>query len=267
MKTFIQNLKPHKLPNRIDRSLLQNFAGTVQGQLIATLRFFDLIDGKGIPTEALERLHQAYDTDQWPFVLGDVLRKSYPAIFEIGLASASPGQFNEAFRNAFGGAEAVQRKSRTFFLNAARDAEIEISGLITKNKKPRSAAAAGRRRSPRAAKVVASNPERTITPPPPRASNDGVPPKPPIAYELLAVLDMSDMQPMDQTAVWTLNSVSEEEGSGHRIHDETAAGHLKAFRRCASYRSQGGTGWNRLSRVGGFRAVREVMAPVPLAAP
>ena len=201
VKTFIQNLKPHKLPNRIDRSLLQNFAGTVQGQLIATLRFFDLIDAKGIPTEALERLHQAYDTDQWPVVLGDVLRKSYPAIFEIGLASASPGQFNEAFRNAFGGAEAVQRKSRTFFLNATRDAQIEISGLITKNKKPRSAAAAGRRRLPRAAKVIASNPE---PPPPPRASNGGVPPKPPTAYELLAVLDMSDMEPTEQTAVWTL---------------------------------------------------------------
>jgi hypothetical protein len=204
MKTFIQNLKPHKLPNRIDRSLLQNFAGTVQGQLIATLRFFDLIDAKGIPTEALERLHQAYDTDQWPVVLGDLLRKSYPAIFQIGLASASPGQFSEAFRNAFGGAEAVQRKSRTFFLNAARDAQIEISGLITKNKKPRSAAAAGRRRSPRLAKVVAPNTEPTVTQLPPSASNGATPPRAPTAYELLAVLDMSDMEPTEQTAVWTL---------------------------------------------------------------
>jgi hypothetical protein len=205
MKTFIQNLKPHKLPNRIDRSLLQNFAGTVQGQLIATLRFFDLINAKGIPTEALERLHQAYDTDQWPVVLEDLLKKSYPAIFEIGLATASPGQFSEAFRNAFGGAEAVQRKSRTFFLNAARDAQIEVSQHITKNKKPRSAPGSGRRRA--AARPAAA---RTIpTPPidPPAVNNgglDGTTPRAPNAYEVLAVFDPNDMTPLEQAAIWTL---------------------------------------------------------------
>lgn len=206
LRTFIQNLKPHKLPNRIDRSLLQNFAGTVQGQLIATLRFFDLIDGKGISTEALERLHQAYDTDQWPVVLADLLRKSYPAIFEIGLATASPGQFNEAFRNAFSGAEAVQRKSRTFFLNAARDAQIEISQHITKNKKPRSVPASGRRRTARPAA-----PRMTTTPstePPPAVNTNGfdgaTTPRAPNAYQLLAVFDPSDMNPDEQAAVWTL---------------------------------------------------------------
>jgi hypothetical protein len=205
MKTFVQNLKPHKLPNRIDRSLLQNFAGTVQGQLIATLRFFDLIDAKGIPTEALERLHQAYDTDQWPVVLGDLLKKSYPAIFEIGLATASPGQFSEAFRNAFGGAEAVQRKSRTFFLNAARDAQVEISQHITKNKKPRSMPTSGRRRAAR------PTPTRTAATPstdPPAVNTNGLDaattPRAPNAYQLLAVFDPSDMSPDEQAAVWTL---------------------------------------------------------------
>ncbi len=206
MKTFVQNLKPHKLPNRIDRSLLQNFAGTVQGQLIATLRFFDLIDAKGIPTEALERLHQAYDTDQWPVVLEDLLKKRYPAIFEIGLATASPGQFNEAFRNAFGGAEAVQRKSRTFFLNAARDAQVEISQHITKNKKPRSMPTSGRRRAARA--TPTRTPATPSTEPPAVNSNGGLDaattPRAPNAYQLLAVFDPSDMNPDEQAAVWTL---------------------------------------------------------------
>jgi Family of unknown function (DUF5343) len=206
MKTFIQNLKPHKLPNRIDRSLLQNFAGSVQGLLITTLRFFDLIDAKGIPTESLERLHQAYDTDQWPVVLGDLLRKGYPAIFEIGLATASPGQFSEAFRNAFGGAEAVQRKSRTFFLNAARDAQIEISQHITKNKKPRSMPASGRRRAakPNTVRTAAATPSTE----PPAVNTNGLDgattPRAPNAYQLLAVFDPSDMSPDEQAAVWTL---------------------------------------------------------------
>jgi hypothetical protein len=204
MKTFIQNLKPHKLPNRIDRSLLQNFAGTVQGQLIATLRFFDLIDAKGIPTEALERLHQAYDTDQWPVVLEDLLKKSYPAIFEIGLATASPGQFSEAFRNAFAGAEAVQRKSRTFFLNAARDAQVEISQHITKNKKPRSMPT-GRRR---AARPTSTRAPATPSAEPPAVNSNGLDgattPRAPNAYQLLAVFDPSDMNPDEQAAVWTL---------------------------------------------------------------
>jgi hypothetical protein len=106
---------------------------------------------------------------------------------------------------AFGGAEAVQRKSRTFFLNAARDAQIEISQHITKNKKPRSAPASGRRRA--AARPAAT---RIIPPPPidpPSVNNgglDGSTPRAPNAYQLLAVLDLSDMSEDEQAAVWTL---------------------------------------------------------------
>jgi hypothetical protein len=203
LKTFVQNLKPHKLPGRIDRSLLQNFAGTVQGQLITTLRFFALIDAKGIPNERLETLVQAYDTDQWPTALAGLLLEKYSAVFEIGLATASPGQFNERFRSAFGGAENVQRKSMTFFLNAARDAQIEISEHITKNKKPRSAGTTGRRRSIKSARTNIPT-QSAHTPPPSHTGNGSAQLKAPNAYELLAVLDMSDMEPAEQAAVWTL---------------------------------------------------------------
>jgi hypothetical protein len=164
-----------------------------------------MIDAKGIPTDGLQKLHSAYDTDQWPVVLADRLKKSYPAIFQIDLATASPGQFSEAFRNAFGGAEAVQRKSRTFFLNAARDAQIEISQHITKNKKPRLAGTATRRRSQRStgSAGAASSAAPAATQPQHSGTRNGSP-KAPDAYELLAVLDMSDMNDVEQNAVFTL---------------------------------------------------------------
>jgi hypothetical protein len=91
----------------------------------------------------------AYGTDQWPDALGRLLRENYPALFGIDLAAASPAQFNERYRSAFQGGEQVQRKSMTFFLNAAREAQIEISPHILKNKKPRSASVPIRRRVPR----------------------------------------------------------------------------------------------------------------------
>ena len=59
-------------------------------------------------------------------------------MFAIDLESATPSHFNEAFRKAFPAADAVVQKCVTFFLYAANDAGVRISGRVLKGRKPRS---------------------------------------------------------------------------------------------------------------------------------
>jgi hypothetical protein len=204
LKSFVQNAGQQGLANRIDRSVLTNFSGSTQTQLITALRFLGLIDAKGHPTDRLETLVKTSGTDEWSNVLAALLRDTYPALFDgFDLARATPNQFGERFRGTFPGSDAVQRKAVTFFLGAAQDAKIPISPHITKNKKPRTVSSVGRRRGPRS-----STPSRTSTGPAivdPAAIINGLgTPKAPNAYELLAVFDPSDMNPDEQAAVWTL---------------------------------------------------------------
>jgi len=204
LKSFVQNAGQQGLANRIDRSVLTNFSGSTQTQLITALRFLGLIDAKGHPTDRLETLVKASGTDEWSNVLAALLRDTYPTLFGgFDLARATPNQFGERFRGTFPGSDAVQRKAVTFFLGAAQDAKIPISPHITKNKKPRTVSSVGRRRGPR------STPSRTLIEPvivdPVGVNGSGTRvPKAPNAYELLAVFDPSDMSSDEQAAVWTL---------------------------------------------------------------
>ena len=59
-------------------------------------------------------------------------------MFAIDLETATPSHFNEAFRKAFPAADAVVQKCVTFFLYAANDAGVKISGRVLKGRKPRS---------------------------------------------------------------------------------------------------------------------------------
>ena len=204
LKSFVQNAGQQGLANRIDRSVLTNFSGSTQTQLITALRFLGLIDAKGHPTDRLEMLVKTSGTDEWSNVLAALLRDTYPALFDgFDLARATPNQFGERFRGTFPGSDAVQRKAVTFFLGAAQDAKIPISPHITKNKKPRTVSSVGRRRGPRSALPRVSAEPTTIDPGV-ENSGSGHVPKAPNAYELLAVFNPSDMNPNEQAAVWTL---------------------------------------------------------------
>ena len=62
----------------------------------------------------------------------------YAPMFAIDLETATPSHFNGAFRKAFPAADAVVQKCVTFFLYAANDAGVKISGRVLKGRKPRS---------------------------------------------------------------------------------------------------------------------------------
>jgi hypothetical protein len=137
LENFIQRLKSGVIPSRIDRSVMSSFSGSIQAQLITTLRYLNLSNDQGSPTEKLEKLVVS-DGAERQKILSEVLSSSYPFLFNknVDLNKISPAQINELFVEA-GATGETTKKSIRFFLSAAKDAGINLSPHI---KKPRAGA-------------------------------------------------------------------------------------------------------------------------------
>ncbi|RBP14422.1 hypothetical protein DFR50_109176 [Roseiarcus fermentans] len=196
-RTFIDDLREQGLPSRVDRSVLTRFSGVVGTQLVHALRFLGLVDGAGRPTQALADLVRAEDEGRWAEALGDLLRKEYAPVFAIDLETATPSHFNEAFRRAFPAADAVVQKCVTFFLYAAGEAGVKVSGRVLKGRKPRSLAPRRKRFAPKVPPPLAATPAEP-RPEPPRADD-----RKPSEF-LLTHLEPKEMDAEQLTAVWTL---------------------------------------------------------------
>jgi Family of unknown function (DUF5343) len=200
-KTFIEDLHEHGVPSRIDRSVLTRFSGVVGTQLMHALRFLGLIEDDGRPTERLKALVKAHGTGSWSERLLELLGHEYAPMFAIDLETATPSHFNEAFRKAFPAADAVVQKCVTFFLYAANDAGVKISGRVLKGRKPRSLTP--RRKLAKSALAHPPIREFDAAPSPLQA------PLPPLeggkpSEMLLTHLDLNEMDDEQQAAVWTL---------------------------------------------------------------
>ncbi|OGO07329.1 MAG: hypothetical protein A2Y92_03585 [Chloroflexi bacterium RBG_13_57_8] len=132
-RNFLDRLQ-QRLPSRIDRSywgeLLSGSTGT---QLMAALRFLDLIDANGKPTEPLKPLVNARGETRAQ-LLRDVTTRAYSFVLKsnIDIESATYSQLEEAFNNAFQLAGDVKRKCVKFFIAISGDAGMTISPFITK---------------------------------------------------------------------------------------------------------------------------------------
>lgn len=204
LKTLTGNLKAHGVPPRIDKSIMSNFSGAVAGQLMTALRFLDLIDKNEEPTQRFKALVPAFDTPDWPKQMRAVLENAYPEVFAIELATASPALLYEAFQKAYPSGGETVRKTVTFFLNAATDAQIAVSPYIMKSKKPRSAPtkrrAAGR--SQRRQMIE----DQTITDLPPAVSDRK------LSEQVLEILDSEELPDDVESAVFTLLKYLRKEG-------------------------------------------------------
>lgn len=147
-KNAIEQLEQHGLPNRIDRTLWPSFSGVIQAQLLSAFRFFGLIKADGTPTQKLELI--VNDTVNRKALLRKMLHDAYPALIAVDLTKATSGQFNEAMRK-FELSPETTRKASSFFLQAARDAELPMSKHIldktrtvsTRKRKVRNGSGAG----------------------------------------------------------------------------------------------------------------------------
>jgi len=124
LTNLLERLHETHLPPRIDRSYLDGLSGGYQTQVIASLRWLDLIGENGQVEGTLTPLATA--PEQRPGIIGELLRTHYSSVFALSGKNATQGQLEEEFRK-FGITGATLRKAIAFFLHAARYAEIQVS--------------------------------------------------------------------------------------------------------------------------------------------
>ena len=119
MKTFV--------PPRLDRSYFNSlgFSGTQYSQAVRAFLFLRLMDENKKPTETLRQLVMGTDEVQ-KSTLKSVIEKAYQPFFtNPGPQDATLGDLESFLRSQ--GAKGVVDKCATFFLAAAKEADIQLS--------------------------------------------------------------------------------------------------------------------------------------------
>ena len=130
---FLEQLQ-QRLPSRIDRSFWgERFSGSTGTQLVAALRFLDLIDANGKPTAKLRPLVVSRG-EQRSQLLHNVTNEAFSFVTKssLDLQNATYAQLEEVFHHTFQVADNVSRKCVKFFIAMAGEAGIPISPFITR---------------------------------------------------------------------------------------------------------------------------------------
>lgn len=155
---ILDQLKANGIPDLIDRSVLDNKSGADQTQFLKAAEGFKLIDANKAPTERMQQLVNAEDRSP---LIEEMLREAYPGVIALG-TGATQAMLEDEFRKfGYEGADTL-RKAITYYLNAARQTNIELSQHF-KATRP----GAGGRRSPRRTRKSSSNSNASNNPPSP----------------------------------------------------------------------------------------------------
>lgn len=129
---FMDKFREHgDVPTRIDRSLMPSASGSFVFALIGSLKFLQLIDESGKPSDEFVKLTLADNEARKP-LLADLLRRRYDFLFEdasFKLDKATSGEMAERFR-ALDISGSTVTKAISFFLGAAKEAGIKVSPHI-----------------------------------------------------------------------------------------------------------------------------------------
>jgi hypothetical protein len=133
---FLERLEAG-LPQRIDRSYWSHFLAPAHGsQVMAALRFLELIDFLGAPMQKLEEL--VSDPQSRKEVLSDLIFERYlPALDGLDLDRATMDQLDDAFGHAYAIDGDTRRKAVSFFVHAVLYCGLTLSPHITKNTRRR----------------------------------------------------------------------------------------------------------------------------------
>jgi hypothetical protein len=134
------------MPNVITKEVFPSHSGLLQGQVISALKFFDLVAENGIPKgDRLERLASEKEIHQRRANLRTLLKSSYAEIIKLDLPKVTPSQLDDAF-GKYGVSGDTKKKAKTFFVKAAKFAELNLSPLLIR--KGRGPLSSRKRRSP-----------------------------------------------------------------------------------------------------------------------
>jgi hypothetical protein len=132
---FVDRLQQQGIPLRIDRSYWGDIlSGSTGPQLMAAMRFLDLVDTNGKPTPRLGALVPA-DGEKRAQLIRSIANQSFSFVIKssLDLANATYSQLEECFDDNFSLADDVKRKCVKFFIAMAGDAGIPISTYIIKH--------------------------------------------------------------------------------------------------------------------------------------
>src|SRR2546427_1398283 len=117
------------IPDRLDTSVWPGYSTAIQSQLLGAFRFLGLIDDAGKPTSAFRTLVR--EKANRKAIMRRILESSYERIVGLGLTRISPRQFDAAMRQ-YGMTGETHKKVVSFFLRAAKYAELPLSPLLGK---------------------------------------------------------------------------------------------------------------------------------------
>lgn len=161
------------LPHAIDRSFLRKRSGAEQSALIATLKWFGLVDDNDVVTQRLKSLVAA-DEDARKSMLKELVETSYPFVTDnaFDLQTATTALLTEQFRQ-YQISGSTLTKSISFFLAVAKDVGIPVSPHV---KAPPSKNG-GSRKKPKVPETPASDTSASSksTPRPPREGMVAIP--------------------------------------------------------------------------------------------
>lgn len=126
-RNFLEGLRT-AMPSRIDRSVMGTMSGAMQGQLIAALRYLDLIAENGTITDKLRDLVKAEGKARQG-VFSEILGDAYSSMFPeeiVNLDNGTYKQLHEAFA-ATGAQGDTVRKCIAFWLLAEKEAGTVVS--------------------------------------------------------------------------------------------------------------------------------------------
>jgi|SRR6266850_37833 len=132
-KTFLAAIEAFErhMPTQIDSSVWPTYSGAIRSQLLGAFKFLNLIDDKGHPTVILKGLVE--DKANRKATLRKVIETSYKPVISAGLQHMTPKMFDDLM-DAYGMTGDTQKKVSSFFLQAAKYAEIPMSPLLLKKR-------------------------------------------------------------------------------------------------------------------------------------
>jgi hypothetical protein len=135
-KNFLIRLQ-QQIPTRIDRSYWgETLSGSTGTQLMAAMRFLNLVDVNARPTPRLKLLVEATGEHR-AVLLRQIANESYSFALKGSFDSqnASYAELEDIFHHTFNMKSDVNRKCIKFFTELSKDAGIPLSPAIIKKRK------------------------------------------------------------------------------------------------------------------------------------
>jgi len=163
---FINKLKETQVPSRIDATVFRGASGSLVYSVLSALKSLNLINAEGIPSSQFVDLVMADEEDR-KRQMRAIMEIAYAPLFgsSFNLASATAGQFDELIRREYDAKGSTVDKVATFFIAAAKYADIEISQHLAARKPTASSASSNKSKRQRKAETGGEDP-----PPPPPGS-------------------------------------------------------------------------------------------------